>query len=259
MTLLFFIQEPGAGAKAYVQYILDTVFKTTVQKRRFMIHLKQLLVSGKIVLRSNLPLLLLRIMQPLAMERKEKERKERVPLPGDQTPPALPVKDSVLVDNAGLVLLWPFFSFYFETLELTKENRFVSDEASFKAVYLLDYLVYGNEEGKELKMTLNKVLCAVPRQIPLGLREPLTEKERTLTTQLLETAISRWSIIGNTSIEGLRESFLKRTGKLEWIEEKVILTVEPKAYDMLIDKLPWSISTVRLPWLEKNLIVKWRN
>lgn len=259
ITFLFFIQETKTGAKAYVQFILQQIFTSTFQQKRFIVRLKSLLVSGKLVLRSNLPLLLLRIMQPITMDRKDRERKEKIPLPGDEVPPALPVKDSLLIDNAGLVLLWPFFTYYFQTLDLTKENRFVSLDASYRAVYLLDYLVYGNEEGKELNMTLNKLLCAVPRQIPLGLRKPITEKEAALTIQLLETAISRWSVIGNTSIEGLRESFLKRRGKLEWIEEKVILTVEPKAFDMLIDKLPWSISTVRLPWLEKNIIVKWRN
>jgi hypothetical protein len=162
------------------------------------------------------------------------------------------------VENAGLVLLWPFFSFYFQTLELTKDHKFISKEAASHAAYLLEYLVTGKEEGREHLMSLNKLLCNIPRRQPLAAPVTLTEREKKLSEELLTTAISRWDIIKNTSVEGLRESFLKRKGKIEWTEDKINLTVEPRAYDMLVDKIPWSISVIKLPWIEKALYVKWR-
>ncbi len=69
-----------------------------------------------------------------------------------------------------------------------------------------------------------------------------------------EIVINRWNALDETSIEGLRESFLKRKGKVVFMESnEIILFVEKKSYDMLIDKLPWSIDTIRLPWLEKQI------
>jgi hypothetical protein len=79
-----------------------------------------------------------------------------------------------------------------------------------------------------------------------------------MSEELLNTAISRWDIISNTSIEGLRNSFLKRDGKIEWGEDKIILHVEMKSYDMLVDKIPWNISVIKLPWMKNSLYVKWR-
>ncbi|MFO0434450.1 MAG: contractile injection system tape measure protein, partial [Sphingobacteriaceae bacterium] len=107
-------------------------------------------------------------------------------------------------------------------------------------------------------MLLNKLLCNIPRNHPLNPSIKLKREEIDLSKELLHIAISRWEIIKNTSFEGLRESFLKRAGKIEWDDEKVYLKVESKSYDMLIDKIPWSISVIRLPWMEKPLHVKWR-
>jgi len=34
--------------------------------------------------------------------------------------------------------------------------------------------------------------------------------------------------------------------------------VEPRSFDMLLDRLPWSIATLRLPWMDRVLHVDWR-
>jgi hypothetical protein len=162
------------------------------------------------------------------------------------------------VNNAGLILLWPSFTFYFSKLGITKDDKFVSKEAAMRGAYLLHYLATGKEKYKEHELGLNKFLCGLPYNFPIHIPELITVEEKALSNDLIETAISRWKILKNTTIQGLRESFLCRNGKLEFTEESVVLFVEKKSYDMLIDKLPWSVSTVRLPWLEKHLIVNWR-
>ena len=53
--------------------------------------------------------------------------------------------------------------------------------------------------------------------------------------------------------------FNTRVTKLEWLEEdRITLTVEPRAFDMLLDQRPWSISIVKLPWMPLPLYVTWR-
>ncbi len=262
-TLLYFLNTSTTSASTYLAYIKKQWFKNERDFKRLLKQWEQILKSGRFTLKSNLSLLILEQFNETQFEieaKKEKERKQAAQKKEAlKQAEDLPSFDCTLIENAGLILLWPFFAHYFQTLNLIHQNKFIGIKESSHAAYLMDYLVYGHEESKELNLTLNKILCDIPRATPLELRVPLTSNEKELSTQLLEIAISRWDIIKNTSIEGFRESFLQRRGKLEWQEEKIVLTIEPKAYDMLIDKLPWSISTIRLPWLTQTLQVKWRN
>ena len=79
-----------------------------------------------------------------------------------------------------------------------------------------------------------------------------------LVDGLLQSVISQWKVLGNTSIEGLRESFLRREGVLEWHEEQTLLRVSPKSFDMLLDSIPWTINLLKFPWMDKPLHVNWR-
>jgi hypothetical protein len=70
--------------------------------------------------------------------------------------------------------------------------------------------------------------------------------------------IQNWKTIGNTSIAGFRESFLQREGRLQLIDNAWHLIVVPKAFDMLLDQIPWSFSTIKHPWMERVVYVEWR-
>lgn len=62
--------------------------------------------------------------------------------------------------------------------------------------------------------------------------------------------IRNWKTIGNTSISGLRETFLQRKGKLQLKEDGMwYLTVEPGVFDMLLDSLPWRFSVIKHAWM----------
>jgi hypothetical protein len=75
---------------------------------------------------------------------------------------------------------------------------------------------------------------------------------------LLSSLIAQWSILGRTSIAGLRESFLQREGALEETDESWRLRVEPRSFDMLLDRIPWGFNPLKLPWMAKVLHVEWR-
>ena len=70
--------------------------------------------------------------------------------------------------------------------------------------------------------------------------------------------IAHWRVLGRTSLDGLREGFIARSGKLAVRQDGWLVAVEKKAQDILLGKLPWGISVIQLPWLQKKRIhVDW--
>lgn len=166
--------------------------------------------------------------------------------------------DPIFVDHAGIILLWPFFSTLFERCELTRAGNFRNAKAAYRAVHLLHYLATAEEGAPEHELTLMKRLCGVTATKPIEKNIQLTNEEKDWCTQLIEAAITQWSILKNTSVEGFRESFLKRSGKLEERDTEYLLRVEQRTFDMLLDHIPWSINVVRLRWMQKPIYVTWR-
>jgi hypothetical protein len=247
LTLFFLAEQHKKKFRIadYLKFLMKRLFPLHNSYMTFLSLLKANMWSGKLQLKTPIASL-------LQLADKKEKKKDGEP---EETAEE---EDRIFIENAGLILLSPFFTFYFQTLRLTENNAFVSVQAAARAACLMEYLVAGNEEIKEEKLSLNKILCHLPRQYPIENFDGASEQEKELSSQLLNTAISRWSAIGNTSIEGLRVGFLQRAGKLEWTEESLSLTVESKSYDMLLDKIPWNISMIKLPWMEKPMHVKWR-
>jgi hypothetical protein len=75
---------------------------------------------------------------------------------------------------------------------------------------------------------------------------------------LIRGMIQNWKSVGNTSVAGFRESFLQREGRLQLQQDAWHLLVEQRAFDLLLDSLPWSFATVRHPWMERVIYVEWR-
>ena len=64
--------------------------------------------------------------------------------------------------------------------------------------------------------------------------------------------------MGDASIEGLRGTFLVRPGKLFRRDSgDDVLQVEGRSFDILLDRLPWGIGTIQLPWMKRILWVEW--
>jgi hypothetical protein len=182
-------------------------------------------------------------------------------IPGaEKTPAPLPAGEPFYVGNAGVILLWPFLSRYFQTLGLLEQNSFRSEEEQSRAIHLVQYLATGKLEAPEHELLLNKLLCGALPAEPLHPVTAVTEAEEDLSQQLLNSVIRTWKKIRNTSINGLRQSFLVREGQLlrRDSDDSWMLTVSTRSYDMLLDSLPWRLSLVRQPWMQTTLHVKWR-
>jgi hypothetical protein len=176
---------------------------------------------------------------------------------------AIPVKtaaseqEAVTVQNAGLILLHPFFHTYFSRLEMLTKGKFNDEKARQKAIRLLQLLVDGETGHAEHTLLLNRVLCNAPWEEPLDPDIVITESEKQLAGQLVGAAIQQWPKMHNSSLEGFRASFLKREGLLWQTEEAWMLRIPQRSYDIILQTLPWGFGMMRFSWLPKPLYTEW--
>jgi|GEM_PF-1483630 len=168
------------------------------------------------------------------------------------------VLESCQVQNAGMVLLWPFLNMYFSRLDMLDGSHFRDEEARQRAVHLLQYLATGNKAENEFELSLPKVLCGLVPSDPVPAGIGLKENEKALSESLLGAVIQQWTVLKNTSVPTLRETFLRRSGILQLKEENWELHVQAQSYDVLLDQLPWGLQIVKLPWMKSTLFNKWR-
>lgn len=166
------------------------------------------------------------------------------------------------VTNAGLCLFAPWLMRLFGMLDLLSEDRkdLKDMEVRIRAIFILQRLVTSEvREYKEGELAFNRLLVGCPFNVPLPKNIELTDKEIETVESMLAGVKANWPKMANTSIGGFQRSFIEREGHLEQQEGKWVLTVENKAYDILLDSLPWSYKMIRLPWLKKPISVSWRD
>lgn len=186
--------------------------------------------------------------------------KEELYLREEEIPDMSEVPEFFPVGNAGLCLLSPWLVRLFGMLGyLDEEKKKLKDTASkIRAVFLLQYLVYGEErEYRETELSFNRLLAGLSRHVPLPKRLSLTEDEKRTVDSMMAGVKANWPKLEGTSVEGFRRSFIARNGTLEQQEERWLLTVEKKTHDILLESVPWSFRQIRLPWLKKYIQVIW--
>ncbi|MEW6428989.1 MAG: contractile injection system tape measure protein [Thermodesulfobacteriota bacterium] len=183
-----------------------------------------------------------------------RDTQPRTARPRHRHPAARPLP----VRHAGLVLLHPFLPRLFRRTGLLAPSApgKLTDPAA--AARLLHFLATGGGEIYEFELPLVKVLIGLTPASPLPLcGEEASPAIRGEAEALLASVIEHWTALKNTSIPGLRASFLQRPGLLDEEEPGWRLRPEHASYDMLLDRLPWSTAIVRLPWMDKPLCTEW--
>ncbi|MEO1625176.1 MAG: contractile injection system tape measure protein [Bacteroidota bacterium] len=167
------------------------------------------------------------------------------------------MEETWIVHNAGLAILWPYFKILFERSGLMEDSEFVNTDAQQKAVLLLEYLISQQIDPEESQLVFNKVLCGYPLAAPIDVDYTIDEATQELCSGLLQAVVNHWSIIGDTSVESFRETFLLREGTLGLASDHWNLEVSPKAFDVLLRELPWGINPINLSWMDKIVKVEW--
>lgn len=166
-------------------------------------------------------------------------------------------KQTIAVQNAGLVILHPFLLPLFENLNWCKGIVWRTDECRDKAVLATQFLVTGKQEYDATGLTLNKMICGFPVDQPIDTAVLLSTKEMNECRELLIAVISHWRNLNNCAIETLQEHYLQRAGKILERNGKTELWLEKRPFDILLENIPWSVHLIKTPWMPMLLHCYW--
>ncbi len=156
--------------------------------------------------------------------------------------------DAYYIHNAGLILLAPFIAPFLRNCGAADGEGLLREGY---AAALLEYLATGRTGTGEHEMVFNKILCGIPVQRPIEKIHSLEPAHIAEAEDLLRSVIANWPVLKNTSIDGLRTSFLQRAGKLSAKDSdgNWLLQVECLSYDeWLLGELPWGYQVTGLPF-----------
>lgn len=174
-----------------------------------------------------------------------------------KTPPGLDKDETVLIANAGLVLTAPFLPYFFRGLGLVDKTGFVSTEAQHRAALLIQALLDESHEYEESDLLLNKILCGIAPEeaIPVAFAASALEKEE--IPNLLDAMAAQWTALKSTSGQAMAQGFFPREGSLRQTDKGYLLHIPRTSIDILLNRLPWTLSIIKLPWMNETLFVEW--
>ncbi|GAB1402882.1 hypothetical protein MASR1M74_00600 [Lentimicrobium sp.] len=240
-----------SNEKPYTDYLFDIAFTYLAENKRPSASDFKLKLTDKPA------------KEPSLEEVISKKQNETDDLPHQQTITKQPEttnqteieEDNFYIDNAGLILLHPFLPRYFETLGIIKDKQLIHPD---RALNLLHYLATGNTSSPEYELILPKILCGLPLYLHAKSKKETSDKELEESLALLNAVINHWSALRNTSVDGLREGFLQRPGKLSHKKDgDWLLQLESRTHDILLNQLPWGFNRIQLPWMKRMLWVEW--
>ena len=140
---------------------------------------------------------------------------------------------------------------------MLEEIRFKDAAAVQRSVGLLQYLVTDDPSPPEYLLPLNKVLCGMALTEVFDFGPPVTRAEAQECANLLGAVIEYAPVLKSMSIPGFQGTFLLRKGVLGIRDGTWLLRVERESYDVVLDRFPWGMNWVKLPWMETVLRVEW--
>lgn len=166
---------------------------------------------------------------------------------------------SYYIANAGLVLAYPFITPLLQGLGFLDSQCQFFPAAQSKAAVLFQHLIAAAPPlTDESDLPLNKILAGLQ---PTSFVDPslfeYTAMAQRECDDVLRAIIAHWDVLRNTSVAGLRETFLQRDGKLTLRTTGWLLQVDTKGVDVLLASLPWPIGVIKLPWMDSVLHVEW--
>ena len=166
--------------------------------------------------------------------------------------------DSIVIQNAGLIILWPFFFRLFDKCGFIIDKEFKDEESLQKGILLTQYLVTGSTEFNENELVLNKILCGAPQFMNVDVTLEVDEVYLDLCESLLKGVLKNWEKLSNSSVQTIRETFLIREGILRPVELDYKLNVIKGTFDMLIETIPWNISIIQTTFMKNKITVDWK-
>ena len=177
---------------------------------------------------------------------------------GEDADPEQEDTDAIVIQNAGLIILWPFFYRLFDKCGFLIDRKFKDDLSTQKGILMMQYLVTGSLDVNENELVLNKILCGVAQRTPIDVTIELEDVELEMCESLLKGVLQNWEKLNNSSVATLRETFLKREGILTPNESDYNLDIVKETFDMLLETIPWNISMIQTTFMENRINVDWK-
>ena len=160
-----------------------------------------------------------------------------------------------LYPNCGIILLHPFFKTLFGEFGLLEEKTFQSFSKQVKAVQVLLYLSTSDDCFDEKEIQFLKLIVGLQPEDFIQWTQPLTSSEKQSCNEVLSVLIKEWSILKNTSASTVQTQFLQRKGLVENSEKSIEIKCQKNTLDILLDHFPYNYSIVKLPWLQKLIVM----
>lgn len=174
--------------------------------------------------------------------------------PGRKVEPAM--GEAVYLPCVGILLLHPFLAALFDDRGLLDRGCFVDEGARQRGAQLLGHLATGLARTPEYELGFAKLLTGIALDSPLESLW-LEEQDIAACAELLDAVLGHWTALRSSSAAWLRSQFFLREGKLEAVEGGYRVTVERRAQDVLLARLPWGFGVISLPWLNDRIFVQW--
>ncbi|WP_050093863.1 contractile injection system tape measure protein [Yersinia pseudotuberculosis] len=175
------------------------------------------------------------------------------PMGVDMTPRS---GECLAVSNAGCLIFWPLLSTFFSVFGLLEKQVFIHQQAQIEAVCLLDWLIWGDDEISDGRLSLNKVICGLPIHFDTVWHTPAAE-QKVLISEWLEKIRQQLPVWKRMGAKDIRTLFLQRPGEIIWLDGAVAIGVNPEAYDALINTWPWPMNMACFNWLQQPLSIQW--
>lgn len=169
----------------------------------------------------------------------------------------LELDETLPISNSGLVLSAPFLPYFFKGLGLVENKEFISKEAQNRGVLLIQALLDESYSYEESDLLLNKILCGMGPSEPTEVNFSPSELEKEEIKNLLDAMVTRWSALKSTSGASMAKGFFRREGSLRRVDKGFQLLIPRISIDILLNRLPWTISIIKLPWMEETLYTEW--
>ena len=168
------------------------------------------------------------------------------------------LNDNLLIDNAGLFLVFAELPCLFADLGWMIDDRFKNSLVQQLAIHLVAYLVHADESYSEPQLSLNKLLCGLQPDDPVWGDCCLSEHEKACAEQLLVQVIHNFDPDGEPDTQVFREHFIQRRGLLSVRDAAWLLRIEPEGRDLLLQQHFSPLSTLCYPWMPIPLVIEWR-
>ena len=167
------------------------------------------------------------------------------------------ITSKITLQNAGIILIAPYFKHFFQELQLIDNQKFISQKSQYKAIHLIKYLATGKTEFDEFDLTLEKLICGISLDESVPRKVNFLEHEIAEADELLKSVIEHWQVLKNSSPEALRNTFFQREGILQKNEFGWQVNIERKTQDILLDSIPWGFSMIVPAWNNYIITVEW--